>query len=178
MKKVVLVYEEDHGLICVAENMRAAYVNLIQNYWIAPDMEFEQNGKMRTLAGMMRNENPTKAEMLEFAMAQDPEYFWEGHFTFDYACAVADQQEVEWQVWTTYADCTEQHVHMFDNMHDAFYFAAKIEAFGDCTDERVVDICCGEHHYHYLGWRPCMEYNYVDACGDVVWSNCYPEYDH
>lgn len=187
MKEVVLVYEENHGLVCVAENLRAAYVNLINSAWITASMSIRTNCELidgryketwKILAEIMGVENPTKQQILDFVMTIDDVTFWDGCFHFDECQPVATEQEVEWKVWFTYADCTEQQVRVFDNKNDAFFFAAKMEAFGDCTDECVVDICCGEHHYHYLGWRPGMEYNYVDACGDVVWSNCYPEWDH
>ena len=39
MKNVVLVNEENHGLICVASNLRAAYVNLINGAWITAGYE-------------------------------------------------------------------------------------------------------------------------------------------
>jgi len=189
MKEVVLVYEENHGLICVAENMRAAYVNLIQGCWITAGMDIctkceyiAEKGYQetwQTLAEIMGVENPTKQQILDFVMTVDANTFWEGCFYFNDSHPIADQQEIEWEVTVLPSgeEC-DPYTRKFDSMHDAFHFAAKIEAFSDCTDERVLDIRCGEHHYHYQGWRPGMEYNYVDACGDVVWSCSYTEWDH
>ena len=187
MKEVVLVYEENHGLVCVAENLRAAYVNLINGAWITAGMDICTNCELvdgryketwKTLAEIMGVENPTKQQILDFVMTVNANSFWEGCFNFDEYQPVATEQEVEWQVWYTYADCTEQHVRVFDNKGDAFFFAAKMEAFGDCTDERVVDICCGDKHYHYTGWQPGMVMEFADENGNFVWGSCFPEWDH
>lgn len=187
MKNVVLVNEENHGLICVADSLRAAYVNLINGAWITAGMDICVESECidgrwketwKKLEDIMDVKNPTKAQILDFVMTVDANSFWDGCFYFDTDQPVATEQEVEWQVWYTYADCTEQNVRVFDNKHDAFFFAAKMEAFCDCTDERVVDICCGEHHYHYTGWQPGMVMEYADAYGNFVWGGCFPEWDH
>lgn len=185
MKQVVLVYEENHGLVCIAENLRAAYVNLINGAWITAGMDIcvDVNGETyqecwKTLAEIMGVENPTKQQILDFVMTVDVGSFWDGCFSFQTAEPVATEQEVEWEVIIAYTESGETNVKVFESKRDAFFYAAKIEAFGDCTDERVVDICCGEKHYHYTGWRPGMVMEFADEDGDFVWGGCFPEWDH
>ena len=187
MREVVLVYEENHGLVCVAENLRAAYVNLINGAWITAGMSICTNCELidgryketwKTLAEIMGVESPTKQQILDFVMTVDANSFWEGCFNFDECQPVAAEEEIEWIVSYTCGDYAEVFTRSFDDKERAFNFAAKMEAFGDCTEERVVDIRCGEHHYHYIGWRPGMEMLYANACGQIVWGGRFPEWDH
>lgn len=187
MKEVVIVHEENHGMVCVAENLRAAYVNLINRSWIEAGTQVcvnvdtsngEHKEEWRTLEDTMGFKNPTKAQILDFVMTVDVDSFWDGCFYFDTMQPVATEQEVEWKVTILYAESGDVSVKVFEEKNDAFRFAAKIIAFGDCSDERVESICCGNKHYHYTGWQPGMVMEFADEDGDFVWGGKFPEWDH
>ena len=187
MKNVVLVNEENHGLICVADSIRAAYVNLINGAWITAGMDICVESECidgrwketwKKLEDIMGFKNPTKAQILDFVMTVDVDSFWDGCFYFDTVQPVATEQEVEWEVTILYAETGDVSVKVFENKDAAFRFAAKVIAFDDCTDERVDDIRCGDKHYHYTGWQPGMVMEFADEDGDFVWGSIFPEWDH
>jgi hypothetical protein len=187
MKNVVLVNEENHGLVCVADSLRAAYVNLINRAWIEAGTQVcvnvdtsngEYKEEWRSLEDIMGFKNPTKAQILDFVMTVDVHSFWDGCFYFDTVQPVATEQEVEWEVTILYAESGDVSVKVFENKDAAFHFAAKVIAFDDCTDERVDDIRCGDKHYHYTGWQPGMVMEFADEDGDFAWGRSFPEWDH
>ena len=186
MKNVVLVNEENHGLICVADSLRAAYVNLINRAWIEAGTQVcvnvdtsngEYKEEWRSLEDIMGFKNPTKAQILDFVMTVDVHSFWDGCFYFSVE-PVATEREVEWEVTILYAETGDVSVKVFESKDAAFRFAAKVIAFDDCSDERVDDICCGDKHYHYTGWQPGMVMEFADENGDFAWGSCFPEWDH
>ena len=185
MREVVIVHEENHGMICVADSLRAAYVDLIERAWIEAGTEVcveidSRDGykeTWKTLAEIMGVEKPTKQQILEFLMTVDEDSFWDGCFYLS-RHSVAESQECEWKVTILYAETGDVSVKVFENRHDAFRFAAKVIAFDDCSDERIDDICCGDKHYHYTGWQPGMVMEFADENGDFVWGSSFPEWDH
>ena len=187
MKEVVLVHEENHGLVCVADSLRAAVVNLVERRWIQKNLEFydEESQAWQPLTYFMETDNPTEDEMVDFIVRKvviGDEAFFDGNFYFDFHQPVATRTAcsaiVEYTVYDADADkwvIIDKH---FDTLEGAFRFAAKLEAFSDCTDESLKCIVSGGMVYYYAGWRPGMEITFIDADGDEVWSNCFPEYDH
>ena len=187
MKEVITVHEENHGLVCIATSYRAAAVNLVEQRWITKQTEFydeKTHQSWQPLTFFMGTDNPTEDEMAAFIeqkMKNDDYAFFDGSFYISAtplatrtACsatvkyAIYDADEDKWNV-------EEKH---FDTLEGAFRYAARLEAFSDCTDEVFMGVFCGDQEYHYAGWRPGMEITFIDADGEEVWSNCYPEWDH
>lgn len=64
------------------------------------------------------------------------------------------------------------------SMDEIFCKVAKMIAFSDCSDVEVIDIVIDGQEYYYAGWRPGMEYTFVDENNTEVWTNSFPEWDH
>ena len=188
MKEAVLVYEENHGLVCVADSLRAAVVNLVERRWITEKTEFydeETHHTWQPLSYFMGTDNPREDEMVDFIVQKveaGDDAFFDGCFYFVLHQPVATRTAccaaVEYTIYDADADkwlIIDKH---FDTLEDAFRYAAKLEAFSDCTDEVLMGVHCGDQEYHYAGWRPGMEITFIDRDGDEVWSNCFPEWDH
>ena len=59
-----------------------------------------------------------------------------------------------------------------------FATAAQEICFSDCTDIRNVRLHDKKYTYHYTGWQPGMVYEFADETGEVVWTGCFPRWDH
>lgn len=88
---VIIIDEENHGTIGVAENMKAALQYLINTNWLTFGYEF-WDGKKEcwTTIGKIFDDigwNKTNESLLEWALNHDPDseswYVWEGSFYFD-----------------------------------------------------------------------------------------------
>ena len=55
---------------------------------------------------------------------------------------------------------------------------SQVIAFSDCSDERVTKIVYKGVEVHYTGWQPDNIMEYADANGNIVWSGCFPEWNH
>ena len=186
MKEVITVYEENHGLVCVATNYRAAAVNLVEGYWITKKTEFydEKTQSWQPLTFFMGTDNPTEDEMATFIeqkMINDDYGFFDGFLyvsTTPIATRTTCSATVKYAIYDAEEDKWNVEKKYFDTLEGAFRYAARLEAFSDCTDETLMGVFCGDQEYHYVGWRPGMEITFADANGEEVWSNCYPEWDH
>ena len=187
MKEVITVYEENHGLVCIAANYRAAAVNLVEQNWITKETEFydeKTHQSWQPLTFFMGTDNPTEDEMAAFIeqkMKDDDYAFFDGTFYIS-ATPVAERTmcsaEVVIRTYNAETGAEEIYGKHFDTLEGAFRFAAKLEAFSDCTDESLKYITSGGMVYYYAGWRPGMEITFIDADGEEVWSRRYPEWDH
>lgn len=74
------------------------------------------------------------------------------------------------------------HAHIKDlselSMNEIFRKISKMIAFSDCTDIEIIDIVIDGKEYYYAGWRPGMEYTFLDKEGKQIWSEYFPEWDH
>ena len=60
-----------------------------------------------------------------------------------------------------------------------FAEVAKTIAFGDCTDDQVVQIVWQGKEVKYDGWRRGMYFGFSDCdTGKCVYGASFPEYDH
>ena len=51
--------------------------------------------------------------------------------------------------------------------------------FSDCVKIHVLDIVADGRKLSYTGWRPDMEFAYRDKLtGEIVWAECFPEWEH
>ena len=51
-------------------------------------------------------------------------------------------------------------------------------AFSDCSDERVTKIVYKGIEVHYTGWQPGNVMEYADDNDNIVWSGCFPQWNH
>jgi hypothetical protein len=51
-------------------------------------------------------------------------------------------------------------------------------AFDDCSNEEILNIIWQGKEVEYVGWQPCMKYEYRDLDGNTVWVGEFPEWDH
>lgn len=51
-------------------------------------------------------------------------------------------------------------------------------AFGDCSGETVHKIYFKGKEVNYVGWQPCMKYEYEDLDGNTVWVGVFECWDH
>lgn len=57
--------------------------------------------------------------------------------------------------------------------------AARHYAFNDCGGLEPVEIVVDGHHVEYAGWKPGMRYVFSDCeTGEIVFDECFPEWDH
>ena len=51
--------------------------------------------------------------------------------------------------------------------------------FSDCVKIHVLDIVADGRKLSFTGWRPDMEFAYKDiTTGEIVWTECFPEWEH
>ena len=51
--------------------------------------------------------------------------------------------------------------------------------FSDCVKIHVLDIVADGRKLSFAGWRPDMEFAYMDKLtGEIVWAECFPEWEH
>ena len=51
--------------------------------------------------------------------------------------------------------------------------------FSDCVKIHVLDIVADGRKLSFTGWRPDMEFAYRDKLtGEIVWAECFPEWEH
>lgn len=81
-----------------------------------------------------------------------------------------------------YFDCDDKEkfcVQTFNNPDDAFYYASETICFSDCSNYDVVEIYIEGQSYHYVGWRPNMEYVFVnDETNEIAYDRFFPHWDH
>lgn len=51
-------------------------------------------------------------------------------------------------------------------------------AFDDCSGETVHKIYYKGKEVEYVGWQPCMKYEYKDLGGNTVWVGIFEHWDH
>ena len=60
-----------------------------------------------------------------------------------------------------------------------FHTIAHLIAFADCYDDTVDEIVWDGRPVHYTGWQPGMTIEFADdETGEIVYSGCFPEWDH
>ena len=51
--------------------------------------------------------------------------------------------------------------------------------FSDCVKINVLDIVADGRKLSFAGWQPDMEFAYRDSLtGEIVWTECFPEWEH
>lgn len=51
--------------------------------------------------------------------------------------------------------------------------------FSDCVKIHVLDIVADGRKLSFTGWQPDMEFTYRDSLtGEIVWTECFPEWEH
>ena len=51
--------------------------------------------------------------------------------------------------------------------------------FNDCVKMYVFEIVADGRKLSFTGWRPDMEFAYKDiTTGEIVWAECFPEWEH
>ena len=60
------------------------------------------------------------------------------------------------------------------------YKASQFYAWSDCDDTyRIVEIMCDGHELCYMGWQPCMLFEFKDlVTGEIVYSATFECWDH
>jgi hypothetical protein len=51
-------------------------------------------------------------------------------------------------------------------------------AFSDCSGDTMQKIYFKGKEVNYVGWQPCMKYEYEDPDGNTVWVGVFPHWDH
>ena len=60
------------------------------------------------------------------------------------------------------------------------YKASQFYAWSDCDDTyRIEEIMCDGHELEYVGWQPCMLFEFKDLItGEIVYSAEHMQWDH
>lgn len=78
--------------------------------------------------------------------------------------------------WTEDETIAEHHER--ERRHFFWEVAYRI-AFSDCSDESIDEIVWDGRPVHYTGWQPGMTIEFADdETGEIVYSGCFPEWDH
>lgn len=83
--------------------------------------------------------------------------------------------------WYIYTDSEGiAHCETFGDIDiDAFFTkVSKRIAFDDLTDETVQKIYYKGKEVEYIGWQPCMRYEYDDLDDNIIWVGEFPHWDH
>lgn len=59
-----------------------------------------------------------------------------------------------------------------------FYEISKRIAFDDCSGETILSIFWRGIEVEYVGWQPCMKFEYKTLSGNTVWVGQFEEWDH
>ena len=83
--------------------------------------------------------------------------------------------------WYIYTDCDgEVHTETFGQITENQFFAkvSKKICFDDLDGSTVHKIFFRGKEVEYVGWQPCMKFEYKDLDGNTVWSDCFDHWDH
>ena len=84
--------------------------------------------------------------------------------------------------WYIYTDEDGiSHSRTFDGDVGASQFFTDVSyriAFDDCSGETVHKIYYKGKEVEYVGWQPCMKYEYEDLDGNTVWVGVFEHWDH
>jgi hypothetical protein len=59
------------------------------------------------------------------------------------------------------------------------YRASQYYAWADCDDTyRIDEIMCDGRELEYVGWQPCMLFEFIDCNGTIVYSANHMQWDH
>lgn len=72
----------------------------------------------------------------------------------------------------------EQRRREINNPDGLMRTVSQVIAFSDCSDERVTRIVYKGIEVHYTGWQPGNVMEYADVNGNIVWSGCFPQWEH
>ena len=70
---------------------------------------------------------------------------------------------------------TSEHANLDDLLTDV----SRSICFSDCVKIQVLDIVADGRKLSFAGWRPDMEFTYMDKLTrEIVWAECFPEWEH
>ena len=62
---------------------------------------------------------------------------------------------------------------------DSFFTTvSKHYAFDDCSGEAIMAIYYEGKEVQYVGWQPCMKFEYEYLNGNTIWVGEFPQWDH
>ena len=65
------------------------------------------------------------------------------------------------------------------NLDDLLTEVSRSICFSDCVKIHVLDIVADGRKLYFTGWQPDMEFVYRDSLtGEIVWAECFPEWEH
>ena len=64
------------------------------------------------------------------------------------------------------------------NINAFFTAISKRYAFDDCSNETIIAIFWQGKEVRYVGWQPCMKFEYKDLNGKTVWVGEFEHWDH
>ena len=66
-----------------------------------------------------------------------------------------------------------------EGLSEMLTLASKIYCFSDCDDTwEIIDIVYKNMDLYYVGWKPGMVFEYVNADGKTVWERAFESWDH
>ena len=66
-----------------------------------------------------------------------------------------------------------------EGLNEMLTLASKIYCFSDCDDTwEIIDIVYKNMDLYYVGWKPGMVFEYVNADGKTVWERAFESWDH
>ena len=71
-------------------------------------------------------------------------------------------------------------VYSYQTVEQLMYNVSKYYAFSDCDDSSyIIEIVCAGRSIEYIGWKPNMEYIFIDSkTKEVVWDEYFPQWEH
>ena len=70
---------------------------------------------------------------------------------------------------------TSEHANLDDLLADV----SRSICFSDCVKIHVLDIVADGRKLSFAGWRPDMEFTYMDKLTrEIVWTGRFPEWEH
>ena len=83
--------------------------------------------------------------------------------------------------WYIYTDCDGNAHDIIYGHKDTNYFFRDVSrriCFDDCSGETVEQIFWQGKEVKYVGWQPCMVFEYKDLDGNTVWVGQFENWDH
>lgn len=89
-----------------------------------------------------------------------------------------DHLTPSWYIYLDYEGTAHNVAYGEIDMDKFFYEVSKRIAHDDIYDETVVKIYYKGKEVFYVGWQPCMKFEYKDLGGNTIWVGTFPDWDH
>ena len=116
--------------------------------------------------------------MWHFDKAEIHHYLLKGDYVIIEEEPNYDEFTPSWYVYTDSEGIAHSETFGKIDMDRFLYIVSKRIAFDDLSDETMQKIYYKGKEIEYVGWQPCMKFEYKDLNGNTVWVGTFEDWDH